>query len=226
MSALHPDAALLAAERRHSDLSDRINASGDVGDTKVQRIGDEMRAAERVIGEARAATGEGLRAKARAARRLICGGNETTPALPEIYNDDVGRMVWSLIQDLLHQRALADIAVAPPPPMPLSEMVALYDGLRTVKDVLLAMACQPRFKSQFGPGYNQAGEFVDDLCEMIGRTSDHLAEMAETIVPADDNGDEFAERAHVLILDEINCNGITAAADMAIKLYGNEGDAT
>jgi hypothetical protein len=107
-SRIAPDAALLTAERRHSDLSDRINASGTSEDL-CDRLLAEQVSTESVIAAARPETGDGLRAKARALQRLLCGGNVKRPTLPDSYDDDIGRLTWSLLQDILHQRAVVDL---------------------------------------------------------------------------------------------------------------------
>lgn len=104
------------------------------------------------------------------------------------------------------------------PPMSLTEAAALFDALRTVKDVLTALCCQPRFKS--APyGYNEAGEFLDDLAELVGHAADHIAEVAEAAQP-DEASDDFASRSTILIMDAFHCEGVVTAAGRAIDLYG------
>jgi hypothetical protein len=108
LSRITPDAALIAADRRHSALADLIN-DDRTSEEAGERLCREQSAAERVLVLSRAETGEGLRAKARTLRRLVCGGNACVQDLPESLGDDVGRLMWSLLQDILHQRALIDM---------------------------------------------------------------------------------------------------------------------
>lgn len=111
-----------------------------------------------------------------------------------------------------------------PPPQVTDpdQMGALYDGLRLVADVMQGLLCQRRY----GDGlYNPAGEYLDAIMEAVCRASDDLADAAKAIQPdesADDFSDVFAARAHILVLHKINCEGITAAANLAIELFGEE----
>lgn len=111
-----------------------------------------------------------------------------------------------------------------PATISLSEMAQLNDALRTLKDVTLGLCSQGRFKG--APGlYNEAGEVLDDLCELIGRTMDLIGERAEAIELAPDApgySDDFAERALILVEQELRCEGVTAAAALASKLYGRQ----
>ena len=105
-----------------------------------------------------------------------------------------------------------------PPPMSLCEAAQLFDALRTTKDVVLGLSCQPRFRASYGE-YNAAGQFLDDLRELIGHAMDNIAEVAESATP-DEASDDYASRATILISDDLRCEGVTTAADRAIALYG------
>jgi hypothetical protein len=101
------------------------------------------------------------------------------------------------------------------------EMAALYDALRTMKEVGLGLISQARFTGDQGL-YNEAGNILDDLCDLIGKTTDDLAEMALKARPdprSQSYSADFADRAHVLIAHENNCNGIESAAVQAFGLY-------
>jgi peptidoglycan/xylan/chitin deacetylase (PgdA/CDA1 family) len=105
-----------------------------------------------------------------------------------------------------------------PPPMSLCEAADLFDALRTAKDVVLGLSCQPRFRAGYGE-YNTAGQFLDDLREMIGHAMDNIAEVAESATP-DETSDDYASRAAILIADDLRCEGVVTAADRAMALYG------
>lgn len=106
LSRVISDAALLAAGRRHSDLHEQVLDERN-SDALATSLSAEMSAVERVMCCTRAETGEGIRAKARALRRTVFGAD--AKALPESCADDATRLLWSLLEDILHQRALIDL---------------------------------------------------------------------------------------------------------------------
>lgn len=210
MSAATADNLLIACDQRHRSITAEINApstSNDVSQALIEIQGDLE---NRMVGT-EAGNTAGMRAKARTLRRLMSGGDEPQqcPA-----GDDIERMTWSLVVDVLEMEPNAvDV-----PTMPLGQAAALFDALRTVKDVILGLCCQHRFHSEGGL-YNEAGEYLDNLAEVIGLASDQIAEAAEAAKP-DEASDDFADRAAILIMDAFHCGGVTTAADRAIALYG------
>lgn len=121
---------------------------------------------------------------------------------------------------------LLKITLDLPASISLADMAQLNDALRTIKDVTLGLCSQGRFKG--GPGlYNEAGEVLDDLCELVGRTMDLISERAEAIElspTAPGYGDDFAERALILIEQELRCEGVTSVAALVRKLYAEPND--
>lgn len=204
------DHLLVACDKNHRQTAAVINDPATSNDHSLALTQLQTDVENRMV-VTHAATLDGMQAKARTLRRLMSGGDEPQDC-PEA--DDIARMTWSLVTDVLGAQPITlDV-----PAMALGEAAALFDALRTVKDVVLGLCCQPRFKADEGL-YNQAGNCLDDLAEMIGRASDEIAERAEAAKP-DQASDDYADRATILIMHDFHCAGVTTAVDRAIDLYG------
>lgn len=204
------DHLLVACDDHHRRTTAEINDPATSNDLSLALSQLQTDVENRMV-VTHAGTLDGMRAKARTLRRLMSGGDEPQDC-PEC--DDIARMTWSLVTDVLGaQPDTLDV-----PAIPLSEAVALYDALRTVKEVVLGLCCQGRFKAEAGR-YNEAGEFLDNLAELLGYASDKIAERAEAAKP-DEASDDYTDRATILIMNAFHCEGITTAADRAIELYG------
>lgn len=206
---------LSVADRRHSELSDLINAAG-ISDDDATRLNAEQCAIERAMAARRAKSGDEIKAKARVIRRLIVGGNFPDAALPETSDDDIGRMTWSLVSDVLRRDEAAPIDL---PIMPLDQMAPLFEALGNIRQVVAAFSCQPRFTASNGL-YNEAGGVLDDLSDLIAKAEDRIAALAKSmkIEKADPAySDDFARRAEILIRREIGDEGM---ATLVSELYG------
>lgn len=98
------------------------------------------------------------------------------------------------------------------------EMMHLYEGLQLITDVMAGLLCQPRF----GEPPNAAGSYLHRLSEAIDRANEDLVAAVKAMRPdesADDFSDVFAARAHILVREKLNHEGITAAADLVKEIY-------
>lgn len=114
------------------------------------------------------------------------------------------------------------LTVDQPKAMPTRQLFALYDALRALHDVALGFSGNHRFQGEHD-AFNQAGEFVDRLCTLIGCASDRVADLAQAATPADDI--EFGMRAEILIRHEISCEGAASAARLAAQIFAQSGEA-
>ena len=209
------DHLLVACDEQHRRTTAEINNPATANEYSLALTQLQTDVENRMVAT-HAATLSGMRAKASTLRRLMASDSDTRTKCPDDV-DDIGRMTWSLVTDVLGAQPEAPEV----PEMPLNEAAALFDALRTVKDVVLGLCCQPRFKAASG-GYNEAGEFLDNLAELIGTASDQIAEAAEAAVP-DAGSDDYADRASILVMEAFYCEGVTTAADRAFELYGRAG---
>jgi hypothetical protein len=109
-----------------------------------------------------------------------------------------------------------------PKAMPIQQLLALYDALRALGDVALGFSGNHRFQGE-GGSYNQAGDFVDRMCMLIGCAADCIVDLAEVATPADKI--EFDMRAEILIRHEIACESAASAARLAAEIYGEPREA-
>ncbi len=204
------DNLLVTCDRQHRSTTEEINSPSTSNEVSLALTEVQGDLENRMV-QTHAGNIAGMQAKARTLRRLMSGGDKAQHC-PD--GDDIARMTWSLVADVIQaQPDTVDV-----PAMPLGEAAALFDGLRTVKDVILGLCSQRRFCVP-NRGYNEAGEYLDNLAEMIGHAADQITERAEAAKP-DEASDDYADRATILIMNAFHCEGITTAADRAIELYG------
>ena len=106
----HPDAALIAANHRHAVLTDDIARDVAAGG-ETAALDRQIEAAERVLEGAIAKTFVGLQAKASALRRVIVASNKPVYDCPDDA-DDVTRMAWSLLADILSLKSPIEEAIS------------------------------------------------------------------------------------------------------------------
>lgn len=216
LSRFIADDFLTACDEQHRDMTVAIN-SPKTGESTSEALTEIQSSIEDRMVAVRAVTVEGMRAKAQTLRRLMADGDDSATICPDDA-DDIGRMTWSLLTDVLGEKSGA----VELPAMPLKQMFALYDILRATHDILLGFAGNHRCQSEDG-GYNLAGDVVDDLVTLMGCLSDRIAEDAEAVRPSDDL--DVAMRAEIMMRHEISSEGPSSAATLAAEIYGKPAEA-
>jgi hypothetical protein len=95
----HPDATLLAAERRHSELCAELIRQID-HDQEADAVDREFQALGREVCKSVARSMLGLQAKAQMLLRELGGGEPIGKKVPDDL-DDLDRLAWSICSDLL-----------------------------------------------------------------------------------------------------------------------------
>ncbi|MDW9786817.1 hypothetical protein GOB29_19760 [Sinorhizobium meliloti] len=97
----------------------------------------------------------------------------------------------------------------------MSELNSVYDAVSLARDCLLGMVNQPRFYTDTDDNYNNAGEEVNTLIDVLTKYAGVAIQAAQTASPADPH--EVQTRAWLLLKYSAQCgdNLDAHAADSA-----------
>lgn len=110
---------------------------------------------------------------------------------------------------------LPGIKIKQTAPLSIREAIALRDGLKTLRDVISGLNCQPRFQGDRLHTYNSPGSVLEDLAEELGSEIDRLRDVIRASNPRDSF--EASERAEFLAAFEIENGG--PLADVMLALF-------